>query len=639
MASRRIGKLDNEFHSHYHANLGVDTVNKFRGAAQAGLRTKLFAVIIAALVLSVALVGTFVLSNQQRLLQAMVADSLAAAEQAVQSKLQGKAEQALGISLAVAGMPEIVAAAAGQDRTAIVDLVVAVYEEVHAALGVDVLHVRAPYDTSLVRGQNPSVYGDVQTRGGILAAGREGRALWGFDRGPFGMGMRGWAPIKQSGRVVGTVETNIPFTEQLLKEIHQAVGVELAVFVLGADGYEPLAATPGVQESAELQQLTPESGGAASRAGSWAHAFLPVISYDGEELAVVAVYQNTAEYQAMIRRQSWQVVIGLALGSVVFIVLLLYMVRRILAPLQAVGRAADAIAGGDLTVDLPSVGSRDEVGSLVAAFRGMAVSLKEMMGSISEAVNEMSSASQQLASSTSQARVSMGHVTETADDFAAAAEAMENISAAVDDIVGAARTGNAVVDEAVHGAEELRATMARLTAFIQALAQRSEEIGRIVDVISGLAGQTNLLALNAAIEAARAGEEGRGFAVVAEEVRTLAEQSGRAAKEISQLIQAIQQETHDAVTGMAQSSQQAEETSRRVLKSGEALEKIMETVSRVTGLVEQASKSIVQLNNASMEIGAAAQEQFAAMDQIADIAQTLTQMAGRLQELSAKFKI
>ena len=128
------------------------------------------------------------------------------------------------------------------------------------------------------------------------------------------------------------------------------------------------------------------------------------------------------------------------------------------------GQAADAIARGDLTVELPEISSRDEVGSLIGAFRGMAVSLKEMMGSISRAVDEMSSASQQLASSTSQARMSMGQVSETADDYAAAAAAMENITTAVSDIVGAAQEGNAVVDQAVRGTEELRGTMDRLTA-------------------------------------------------------------------------------------------------------------------------------------------------------------------------------
>ena len=164
--------------------------------ARLGLRTKLFAGIIVALVLMVVMVGSFVLTNQQRLLRAMVADSLQAAQQVVESKLVGRAEQALGVSLAVAGMPEVIAAAASQDRAAIVDTVVAIYEEVHDTLGVDVLHIRAPYDTSLVRGQNPGVFGDVQSRGGILDAGREGRAIWGFDRGPFGMGMRGLAPIQ-----------------------------------------------------------------------------------------------------------------------------------------------------------------------------------------------------------------------------------------------------------------------------------------------------------------------------------------------------------------------------------------------------------------------------------------------------------
>ncbi len=607
-------------------------------AGRIGLRTKLFAVIITALVISVILVGVFVLANQRRLLQTMVADSLAAAERVVENKLLGKAEQALGISLAVAAMPEIVTAAVDQDRAAIVDTVVAIYEQVHAALGVDVLHVRAPYDTSLVRGQNPSLYGDVQSRGGILDSGSQGRPLLGFDRGPFGMGMRGWAPIKHGGVVVGTVETNIPFTEELLQDIHAAAGVELAVFVPSDGGYSLLTATPGVKAVSELQQLVP--GAEAERAGgNWAHSFLPIISYDGAELAMVAVAVNTAGYQQMIMRQSLQLIAGLAVGSLVFIGILSYVLRRILRPLQAVSEAADAIADGDFTARLPEVSGSDEVGRLVCAFTGMIGSLNEMMGSLTAAINEMSSASQQLASSTAQARVSMGHVSQTADEFNAAAAAVQSISAAVSDIVEAAQEGNAVVGEAVNGTVELRETMGRLTDFIHVLAQRSEEIGRIVEVISGLAEQTNLLALNAAIEAARAGEEGRGFAVVAEEVRKLAEQSARAAKEISELILSIQRETQEAVAGMAQSSQQTDQTSERVTKSGRALQRIMETIATVTNLVERASQSIAQLNTASQEISAAAEEQFAVMDQIADIAQTLNQMAEGLQELSGKFRI
>lgn len=604
-----------------------------------GLRTKLFLVIVSVLVLMVVLAGSFVVTHQQRLLHVMVVDSLRAAEQVVESKLFGKAEQALGISQVVAALPEIITAAANQDRSAIIETVVAVYQEVSTAFGVDVLHVRAPYDTSLVRGQNPSIHGDVQSRGGILDAGQQGRSLWGFDRGPFGMGMRGWAPIKDGSRVVGTVETNIPFTEQLLQEIHDAVGAELAVFVPSDEGYVPLTATLGVQTVSELHHLTPESASLQGIIGDWAYSFLPVMSYDGDELAVVAVYQNVAGYQQMINRQSRQLIILLTVGSLVFIGLMFYLVRRILAPLQAVARAADAIAGGDFTVTIPEASSRDEVGSLVSAFQGMIASLNEMFRSLTEAINEMSAASQQLASSTSQARVSLGHVTETAGDYTAAAEGMQNITEAVNEIVAAAQEGNTVVGEAVQGTEELRKTMGQLTNFVQILAKRSEEIGRIVDVIQGLAEQTNLLALNATIEAARAGDAGRGFAVVAEEVRTLAERSAQAAEDISLLIGTIQRETQEAVEGMFQSSQQTDATSLGVAKSGEALERIMVTVAEVINLVNQASRSITQLHAASQEISAAAQEQYAVIDQVADIAQTLNQMAAKLLELNSRFRI
>ncbi|NLV92261.1 MAG: HAMP domain-containing protein [Firmicutes bacterium] len=604
-----------------------------------GIRTKLFVLIIIGVFAMLLTVIVFLLFNQYRLFQAMITDSLTAAEGIVASELDGRAQQALGISMAVAGMPEIIEGAISQERRAIVDTVVSIYESVHHAFGVDVLHVRAPYDTSLVRGQNPEVYGDVQSRGGIVDAARLGQPLYGFDRGPFGMGMRGWAPIKAGNTVVGTVETNIPFTENLLRGIHESVNAEIAVFVPSNGGYELLTATAGTAQVPVLNDITFDFTDTRHLTWNWAYSYFPVVSYDGTELAVVTIFQDIAEYQRMILTQTLQLIVVLVVGAIGFTGLLLYLVGRILTPLQMVGRAAETIASGDLTVVVPSVESRDEVGMLVGAFTKMVGSLKQMIGSVSETVNEISSASQQLASSTEQSRSSIRQVSDTADDFDSAAAAMRDITAAIDGIASVAEQGNTAVQQAVQGTAELQETMGRLTDFITILEQRSEEIGRIVEMINAVAEQTNLLALNAAIEAARAGEEGRGFAVVAEEVRKLAERSADATEEITQLINAIQQETQEAVAGMSQSSAQVEKTSEIVSQSGEALHRIIAAVNGVTDLIGSASRSIAQINSASQEITAAAEEQFTTMDEIAETSQELRQMAAKLQELSSQFKV
>lgn len=603
------------------------------------LRAKILSVVIVAMLAMLITVGMLVLNNQEQLLDAMIQDSLQTAEQAVRSELLSKAEQALSVSLAVAGMPEVIAAARVQERDSIVDSIVSVYRLVHEEFGVDVLHVRAPYDTSLVRGQNPNTYGDVQSRGGILDAGRSGQAISGFDSGPFGMGMRGWAPIKDGNQVVGTVETNIAFTEELLYEISDSMSLELAVFVPSNNGYNSLVATNQAEQISVVDDLNQRSDAGHLVVGEWAYRFTPVMSYDGEELAVIAIFQNVAGYQELIRTQSLGLILVLIIGAFLFIGALIYLIRRVLQPLHDVGGAVETISTGNLTVSIPRVESKDEVGTLVQSFSRMVDSLKQMIGSLSEVVDETTSASQQLAASTEQSRASMRQISDTADDFDQATVAMHKITQSIDGISSMASEGNQAVTQAVKGTNELQETIRRLNDFINALDKRSQEIGNIVEMISGIADQTNLLALNAAIEAARAGDEGRGFAVVSEEVRQLAERSSTATTEIAQLISTIQQETQEAVAGVMQSSQKVEETTEIVGRSGDVLQEILQAVNNVTQVISDASTSINHIKQGSQEITASAEEQYATIDEVAETTQALSKMAAQLQQLVRKFKV
>jgi len=173
-----------------------------------------------------------------------------------------------------------------------------------------------------------------------------------------------------------------------------------------------------------------------------------------------------------------------------------------------------------------------------------------------------------------------------------------------------ARTGMVTMDKATEGLNRTSKAIQSSAEIIDVLGQRADNIGKIIEVIDDLAEQTNLLALNAAIEAARAGEHGLGFAVVAEEVRKLAEKSTQSTKEISELIEGIQNEARDAVDNMEKSTSLVQEGLTLNKELGQALVKISEVVSEVYKL--------------SQEIGAATMEQSTGSTQIAKSTTRLT---------------
>jgi methyl-accepting chemotaxis protein len=193
-----------------------------------------------------------------------------------------------------------------------------------------------------------------------------------------------------------------------------------------------------------------------------------------------------------------------------------------------------------------------------------------------------------------------------------------------------ARTGEVSVTTTIQGMKTLSETMENTARAILSLAKRSQEIGKILEVIEAIADQTNLLALNAAIEAARAGEAGRGFAVVADEVRKLAERSVEATKEIGEVILQVQRETTDAVETAKVGASQTKEGIQLADQAGPALRRIIDSVTRSSQLMAEIAsstgrqskssgdvlKTVSEMNTATEQVTTAVKEQAAGSKQI-----------------------
>jgi methyl-accepting chemotaxis protein len=316
--------------------------------------------------------------------------------------------------------------------------------------------------------------------------------------------------------------------------------------------------------------------------------------------------------------------------------------------LRGMAQAAEEIAGGDLRSDVQPKSERDVLGN---SFKKMIEGLRRTIGEIRAGADQIASASAQIASTAEQsarnndaAASAVEETTSTmhemsanvqnvakntqgqASSVAETSASIEQMVASIQRIAGTAQqlvelsltTSKAVdvsldaVDKSMRGTDEISRSISRSADTIAALGSRSQDIGRIVDVIDDIAEQTNLLALNAAIEAARAGEQGMGFAVVAEEVRKLAERSARSTKEIAELIAGMQQEAQEAVKQME--------------KSTELVGRGVELSKQVGSSLKDIDTNVGEVDRYAKEIGAATHEQSSGSAQIAKAAESLREV-------------
>jgi methyl-accepting chemotaxis protein len=395
------------------------------------------------------------------------------------------------------------------------------------------------------------------------------------------------------------------------------------------------------------------------------------------------------EFLAMEDRShnvSWS--LQIAVYTVSLVVMLAFgLIHYRLRPLQKLTSLANRVAKGDLRVEEIKVPpkSRDEVSVLGRSINAMVANLRQLIEQVDNTADQVHASSQVLLGSADHVKTASVEVAATMQSLSQGAEkqvqgaedcltSIEEVAIGIHRIAQtstgvteasvetsrAAENGNTMIQGVMRQMRSIHNSTDRSADVVKLLAERSQEIGQIVEVITRIAAQTNLLALNAAIEAARAGEQGRGFAVVADEVRKLAEQSQGSATQIAALVSEIRIETDRAVEAMKASAVEVQEGLGLVDEAGAEFHKILGATQSVADQIQDISAASQELSAASQEITASVEEltriakqsasasndvaassdgQLERTQEMATSIRALTTVAEELQDVIRQFKI
>ena len=438
------------------------------------------------------------------------------------------------------------------------------------------------------------------------------------------------------------------------------------------------------------QVMTLSLAGKQAEAKTLYESAIPqIIAWDN---AMITLRENAAAEAQAINDENNQatdtaiqsMIIKTLIALVIMLLFGVFLMKLITHSLRRMIFVCERLRDGDFR-DMPQqITSHDEFGEMSDVLVDMRKKLHGLLGKISASAEQVAASSEELTASASQSAQASTQVAQSVADAAEAvinqssavvrsSQSVKTVSSSVEGIrteaVKAADHSSAAATHAVNGSKSIDEFVDRIKnventvrssgEIVNKLGDRSQEIGQIVDTISDIAAQTNLLALNAAIEAARAGEHGRGFSVVAEEVRKLAEQSQEAAKQISDLIHTIQEDTTNAVGSMQEGSQAIMEGAKSVEGLRAMFEQIRDLVGEVSSQVNNMTGSIhtaaSDAQNITQEISnieehgqkvsqemdsvsAATQEQSASSEEIASASDALAKLAQELQSAVSQFR-
>ncbi|MEZ0602634.1 methyl-accepting chemotaxis protein [Paraburkholderia sp. IW21] len=365
--------------------------------------------------------------------------------------------------------------------------------------------------------------------------------------------------------------------------------------------------------------------------GETANAFYATYSKAIDALQRLQMDSQRQQAETAAQRFRMATLLFAAIGAIAIVVGVMARIglsAAVIKPVNAAIKHFERIAAGDLTIAIQSR-SRNEMGQLLGALTkmrdGLVETVSKVRGSttaITQGANEIASGNADLSSRTEQQAAALQQT----------AASMDQLSATVKQNADNAKQANRLAHGALDTVTRGGTVVSRVTETMDGITESSRKVAEIIGMIEGIAFQTNILALNAAVEAARAGEQGRGFAVVASEVRSLAQRSGTAAKEIKALI-------GDSAAQVQQGASLVAEASRTMNEAMQSVERVTGIMGEIEAAALEQSDGIEQVNKAITQIDEVTQHNAALVEEAAAAAKSLEEQAAVLRDAVAVFKV
>lgn len=584
-----------------------------------------------------------------------------------QAEVEGEALRAQALAALVAEMPDVRRALAENDREGLLALMLPVFQGLAEDYSVVQFNFHQPPATSFLRLHQPELYDDdlSASHAAVVVANRERKAVQGLEAVDSDIVARGLVPVSYDSLHVGTVEFVLSLGAPLMLQFSEHFDALAVLHLPGSNaGFTSLAGTIDGEMRFAVEDLATVMAGEIKfkrlrHQGRPIAAYLHAVTdFAGQPVGVVELMIDRTDYAQVAGRAALFSLLAGILVLALGLAVAWWLSRSIVVPLgQTVARLNDiASGGGDLTQRL-AVGGGRELAELGSAFNGFIDKIRELVQQVAAATAQLAAAAEHLSatstetssqvqrqqSETDQVATAMNEMAATVQDVARSASEAARSAQQTDE---EANAGRLVVQQTVDSIQVLAAEIEDAAGVIMRLSADSEEIGKVLDVIRGIAEQTNLLALNAAIEAARAGEQGRGFAVVADEVRTLASRTQASTQEIQQMIERLQGNAGSAVDAMEKGRTRARDSVAHASRAGESLHAITEAITTISDMntqiasaAEQQSAVAEEINRNVANISSAVDETARGASQLSGSSEDLARLALELQGRVTQFRV